>query len=142
MTFQMCPGVGAEASVPAVPQYRFWYLGSCSYFFFIPVPFRLQIWWKPKLLNWNLSWLEPKLLKIYNTKIQKLQFFRFFRFRPTLFYTQQRGIFTCQYCFNSDNIPIMNGLANPGFLKNSKKTVFICSTQTKFYTPRLSFQWN
>ena len=32
LTFQIRPGVRAEASVPAVPQYRFWYLGSGSYF--------------------------------------------------------------------------------------------------------------
>ena len=63
------------------------YLGSCSYFSIpgfrykvfrglmafssfwywfssISVPFWLQTWWNLKLLNWNLNWLEPKLLAV------------------------------------------------------------------------------
>ena len=32
LIFQFSPGFGTEASVPAVPRYRFWYLGSGSYF--------------------------------------------------------------------------------------------------------------
>ena len=49
------------------------------------VPFRLQIRWNLKLWYWNLNWLEPKLLKIFGTKIHKLRFFGIFGFRPTLF---------------------------------------------------------
>ena len=32
LIFQFNPGFGTEASVTAVPQYRFWYLSSGSYF--------------------------------------------------------------------------------------------------------------
>ena len=30
LIFQFSPGFGTEAAVPAVPRYRFWYLGSGS----------------------------------------------------------------------------------------------------------------
>ena len=43
-----------------------------------------QLRWNLKLWYWNLNWLEPKLLKIFGTKIQKLRFFGIFGFRPTL----------------------------------------------------------
>ena len=46
----------------------------------ISVQFWPQIRWNLKLWYWNLNWLEPKLLKIFGTKIQKLRFFRYFRF--------------------------------------------------------------
>ena len=32
LIFQFSRGIGTEASVPAILWYRFWYLGSCSYF--------------------------------------------------------------------------------------------------------------
>ena len=32
LIFQFSPGFSTEASVPVVPRYRFWYIGSGSYF--------------------------------------------------------------------------------------------------------------
>ena len=46
----------------------------------ISAPFQLQIRWNLKLWYWNLNWVEPKLLKIFGTKIQKLRFFWYFWF--------------------------------------------------------------
>ena len=103
LIFQFSPGFSTEASVPAVPLYRFWYLGSGSYFSipgsrymvfkglfaFVSFwycfgslldPFQLQIRWNLKLWYSNLNWLESKLFKIFGTKIQKMRFFRYSRF--------------------------------------------------------------
>ena len=88
LIFRFSPGFGTDASVPAVSRYRFWYLGSGSYFsipgfrykvfsfsvsvFRFSAPFQLQI--KRNLKIWfnNLNRLEPKLLKIFGTKIKKV----------------------------------------------------------------------
>ena len=78
LIFQFSPGFGTEESVSTVPRYRFWYLGSGSYFwipgfwcnvfkglfaFFsfwfqfgsIFVPFQFQIRWNRKLWYWTLN---------------------------------------------------------------------------------------
>ena len=99
LIFQFSPGFGTEASVPAVLVPRFWFLlldtralvqgfeGVFAFFSFlyqfgsITVPFPLQIRWNLKLWYGNLNLVESKLLRIFGTKIKKLQFFWYFRFQ-------------------------------------------------------------
>ena len=69
----------------------------------ISVPSQLRIWWNPKLLYRNINWLEPKLLKIFSTTIQKLRFLRYFRFYTNTQNFYQSGVYkrTLRCMFNN-----------------------------------------
>ena len=102
LIFQFSPSFGTEALVPVVPRYRFWQLSFGSYFSipgfwykvfkglfaFVSFSRNLKLWY------WNLDCLEPKLLKFFRTKIQKLRLFRYFRFQTNT--TKKGAIITIQ----------------------------------------------
>ena len=94
LIFQFSPLFGTEALVPAVPRYRFWYLGSgsffsipgfqykvfrglfafvsvCYWFCSVSISYRLQIRWNLKLWYCNLNCSK------FSVQIQNLQFFRY-----------------------------------------------------------------
>ena len=99
-------GSGSYFSIPGF-RYKV-FMGLLAFFFILALvwfhfgsilaPFRLhfgsilallqlQIRWNLKLWYWNLSWLEPWLLKIFSTKIKKLPFFLYY-----WFYTNARWL--------------------------------------------------
>ena len=107
--FQFNPGFGTEASVPAAPLCRFWYLGSgsCSsitgyryklfwgffafvsfwyWFGYITIPFRLHFGstLAPNQVETKALVLESKLFKIPGTKIHELRLFRYSQFQTIL----------------------------------------------------------